>query len=97
MNWAFMWAWPPFTGSDVAWLRTAAGQASAAAEQLRRDPRMPKTAAWALGVCMLPVPGPFDNIAAAIITVILLLWPRTRRALLDAWPAPTHHHRKAQS
>jgi hypothetical protein len=55
---------------------------------LARDPRIPRPVRWLLVIGLLPIPGPFDEIAALIaLGLISVFW---RRVLRDIRVDTTH-------
>ncbi|MGI8802426.1 MAG: hypothetical protein ACR2KV_09675 [Solirubrobacteraceae bacterium] len=58
-------------------------RAARAGKILVRDPRVPRWANVALGVCFLPIPGPLDELGAVALAVIL--WRVAPGPMQEAW------------
>jgi hypothetical protein len=52
---------------------------------LARDRRVPRPVRWLLGIALLPIPGPFEEIAGGLALAYVA------RRLPDVWAE--HHHR----
>jgi hypothetical protein len=51
---------------------------------LARDERIPRALRWLAGIALLPIPGPFDEIALILLAPFFLAY---RRPLSEAWAA----------
>lgn len=74
-------------------IRRGLARAARVARSLARDPRLPRPVRWLLMLSLLPVPGPFDELAGLLVLGLIALWwrPVLREALTSsAQPTPSH-------